>query len=164
MSPTLQITIIGAGIAGLTAAIALSRQGHNVHVYERRKNTKEQSGSGIQIQPTGVQILKNWGLEEGLRKVAHETGEIKLRRWQGGEVIATQSRRGKRGQWWGMRNDFRKFLHETAMESGAVVHFGRRAKSVDLEAPAVTFEDGQVVKCDLLIGADGSAPSLECVQ
>lgn len=97
MAPTLKITIVGAGIAGLTAAIALSSQGHLVTVYERRKNTDEQSGSGVQIQPTGVQILKSWGLEEGLKEVAHESGEVKLRRWENGEVIATQSRRGQRG-------------------------------------------------------------------
>lgn len=54
MSLTLEITIIGVGIAGLTAAIALSRQGHLVTVYERRQNTNEQSGSGVQIQPAGV--------------------------------------------------------------------------------------------------------------
>ncbi|QDS76432.1 hypothetical protein FKW77_004336 [Venturia effusa] len=138
----LKITIIGAGIAGLTAAIALSRQGNIVTVYERRKNTNEQSGSGVQIQPTGVQILKSWGLEDELRKVAHESGEIKLRRWQNGEVIAVQSRRGQRGQWWGMRNDLRRFLYHAAVASGAVVHFGRKAKSVDLDTPAVTFDDG----------------------
>lgn len=50
----------------------------------------------------------------------------------------------------------RRFLHESAVASGTVIHFGRRAKSVDLEAPAVTFEDGEIVKSDLLIGADGS--------
>jgi salicylate hydroxylase len=93
----LKITIIGAGIAGLSAAIALSRQGHNVTVYERRKNTNETSGSGVQIQPTGVQILKNWGLEEGLRGLAHESGVVKLRRWEDGGVLGVQVRRGVRG-------------------------------------------------------------------
>lgn len=100
--------------------------------------------------------MKDWGLEDGLRKVAHESGEIKLRRWQDGEVIATQSRKCKRGQWWGLRNDLRRFLHEAAVESGAIVYFGRKARSVDLEGPAVTFEDGEVVRCDLLVGADGN--------
>lgn len=106
--------------------------------------------------------MKDWGLEDELRKVAHEGGEIKLRRWQGGEVIATQSRRGKRGQWWGLRNDLRRFLYEAALESGAVVHFERKAKSVDLEGPAVTLEDREVVRCDLLTGADGNPTSLSC--
>lgn len=90
-----------------------------------------------------------------MRKVAHESGEIKLRRWESGEVIATQSWRGMRGQWWGLRNDLRRFLYDTAVESGAVVYYGRRAKSVDLKGPTATFEDGEVVRCDLLVGADG---------
>jgi len=59
-------------------------------------------------------------------------------------------------QWWGLRNDLRRFLYESAVASGAVIHFVRRAKTVDLEGTFVTFEDGEVVGSDLLIGADGT--------
>lgn len=91
------IAIIGAGVAGLSAAIALARDGHIVHVYERRRDTNEDSGSGVQIQPTGVQILRQWGLIEGLSKIAHENGEVKLFRYDTAELIGVQTRRGARG-------------------------------------------------------------------
>jgi len=89
--------------------------------------------------------------------VAHESGKIKVRRYETGKVIATQSRTGLRGQWWGLRNDLRRFLYETAVASGAIVYFGKSAKSVDSNGPSVTFEDGEVVRGDLLIGANGNS-------
>jgi salicylate hydroxylase len=55
-----------------------------------------------------------------------------------------------------LRNDLRRLLYESAIASGAVIHFERRAKTVGLGGPFVTFEDGEVVGSDLLIGADGT--------
>jgi len=91
------VIIVGAGVAGLSAAIALARGGHRVQVFERRANTNEASGSGVQIQPTGVQILRQWDLLEGLSKIAHENGEVKLFRYETGEIIGVQKREGERG-------------------------------------------------------------------
>jgi 2-polyprenyl-6-methoxyphenol hydroxylase-like FAD-dependent oxidoreductase len=95
--PQFNIVIIGGGIAGLGAAIALSRDGHKVTVYERRADTQEVSGSGLQIQPSAIKILRKWNLMDQFRKVAHESHAIKMTRYADGELIAEHKRVGPRG-------------------------------------------------------------------
>ena len=91
------IAIIGGGIAGFASAIALSRDGHRVTVYERRLDTAELSGSGVQVQPSGIHILSRWGLMDELKKVAHQSEYVKIIRYESGKIIASQYRQGERG-------------------------------------------------------------------
>ncbi|GMF77528.1 unnamed protein product [Aspergillus oryzae] len=53
----LQIVIIGAGIAGLSAAIALSKQGHHVTVLEKSKFARE-TGAAIHVPPNCTAMLQ----------------------------------------------------------------------------------------------------------
>ncbi len=57
----LDIAIAGAGIAGLAAAIMLTRAGHRVMVYERFEQSRP-IGSGLMIQPVGLAALERLGL------------------------------------------------------------------------------------------------------
>lgn len=57
----LDIAIAGCGIAGLTAALLLRRQGHAVTLYERFEAPRP-FGSGLMIQPTGLAVLSELGL------------------------------------------------------------------------------------------------------
>lgn len=58
----LDILISGAGIAGLTAAIALRRAGHRVHIYER-SSMNEEVGAAINLPPNAGRFLVSWGLD-----------------------------------------------------------------------------------------------------
>ncbi|MFT3809086.1 MAG: NAD(P)/FAD-dependent oxidoreductase [Micropepsaceae bacterium] len=57
----LDIAIAGAGVAGLAAAIMLTRAGHRVTVYERFAQSRP-IGSGLMIQPVGLAALERLGL------------------------------------------------------------------------------------------------------
>lgn len=46
-------------------------------------------------------------------------------------------------------------LHERAEELGVLIHLKKRVQKYDVEEGSVVFEDGQVVKADLIIAADG---------
>lgn len=58
----LKVIIVGGGIAGLSAAIALRRAGHEVHVYERSSFANE-VGAAIHIPPNASRPLLRWGLD-----------------------------------------------------------------------------------------------------
>jgi salicylate hydroxylase len=64
-----RILIAGGGIGGLTAAIALSRQGFDVHVYEQAPELRE-FGAGVSISPNGLRVLIELGLQAAFEQVA----------------------------------------------------------------------------------------------
>lgn len=61
----MQITIVGAGIGGLSAALALARSGHAIRVLEKAR-ALEEVGAGIQLGANGCRIMQRWGLLDSL--------------------------------------------------------------------------------------------------
>jgi salicylate hydroxylase len=57
----LNVIIVGAGIAGLTAGLALRRAGHRVRIYERSAMTNE-VGAAINVPPNAARPLLAWGI------------------------------------------------------------------------------------------------------
>ena len=63
-----RFTILGGGIAGLSAAIALARQGLEVKVLEKAK-TFDLIGSGIQLGPNAVRSLQKIGAWDAVEPI-----------------------------------------------------------------------------------------------
>jgi len=57
-----QIIVIGAGIGGLAAALALQRRGFKVAVYERAPEIRE-IGAGVVIAPNARRVLRDLGVK-----------------------------------------------------------------------------------------------------
>lgn len=72
---SLDIAIVGAGVAGLAAAIALSRDGHRVSVFERF-DTPRPLGSGLMIQPSGLAALGRLGLDAEIERRGHRIDRL----------------------------------------------------------------------------------------
>ena len=72
----LECGVVGAGIGGLAAAIALSRVGHHVTIYERSQ-FRHEIGAAITMTPNANLILDHWGLDAAK---AHETEKQQARR------------------------------------------------------------------------------------
>ena len=66
---TRQALIAGGGIGGLAAALAASRAGWDVRLYERAPAFSE-VGAGVQLGPNVVRLLHDWGLQDALARVA----------------------------------------------------------------------------------------------
>ena len=79
--------IIGGGIGGLTAAIALRRRGIDVDVYEQAPALAE-VGAGISLWANALKALASLGLENELKAISNESTAFSLRRWNG-DLIST---------------------------------------------------------------------------
>ncbi|KAG5982098.1 hypothetical protein E4U43_006491, partial [Claviceps pusilla] len=58
----LDIVIVGAGIAGLSAATSLRRAGHTVRIYEKSSLNRE-IGAALTVPPNAYRFLRAWGLD-----------------------------------------------------------------------------------------------------
>ena len=66
MAPSRNIIIAGAGIGGLTAALALAQRGFRVTLLDQAERLEE-TGAGIQLSPNATRVLIALGLEQRLR-------------------------------------------------------------------------------------------------
>lgn len=94
MTGARRILIAGAGIGGLTAALALSRAGFHVTVLERNAELSE-VGAGIQVSPNAYHILKSLGVIDRLGGDCVRPSEIRLHSVRAGGLIG----RIPLGQW-----------------------------------------------------------------
>ena len=78
------ILISGAGIGGLTAALALLRRGHRVRVLEQAQALGE-VGAGLQLSANATRVLATLGVADALRAVAAEPEGKEIRLWRTGQ-------------------------------------------------------------------------------
>ena len=84
MSPSGRIAIAGAGIAGLTTALALLQQGFEVDVFEQASQMGE-LGAGLQISPNGSRVLLSLDLGEPLLACVCQARGKEIRMWDTGQ-------------------------------------------------------------------------------
>jgi len=82
----LDIAIVGAGIAGLTAARALQTFGFRVRVYEQASRLGE-VGAGLTISPNATHVLNAIGLEGVLERIGMRPTRGGVKHWRTGELL-----------------------------------------------------------------------------
>ena len=85
MPGSLRIAIVGGGIGGLTAALALRARGIDASVFEQAEVVRE-IGAGVSIHPNAARLLKRIGLDDQLRKIGSPINGITLRSSQGDAI------------------------------------------------------------------------------
>ncbi|KEF59116.1 uncharacterized protein A1O9_03960 [Exophiala aquamarina CBS 119918] len=160
---SLDVAIIGGGIAGLATAIALRRAGHQVTVYEKSRFSNE-VGAAIHCAPNATRVLEWLGFDfikaNAVKNVWSHLGDGKT-----GEALRSNSLAHIESQymypWYFFhRVDLHNGLKDLAFgEVGqgipAVLKLQSRLASVNATDTSLNFEDGSVVSADLIIGADG---------
>lgn len=154
----LQAIVVGAGIGGLQAALALASDGHKVTVLESAQ-TFEDIGAGIRVPPNSSKLSISWGVDFGRVKKEVSRGN-RFVDWKGTNLLDcpfddVESRYGA-PYYFTHRADLVRLLVETAKEnSNIVIRMSCRVSSYDFEAPSVTLMSGETLQADLVICADG---------
>ncbi|MEM1229809.1 MAG: FAD-dependent monooxygenase [Pseudomonadota bacterium] len=154
--------IVGAGIGGLSTALALARLGAQVELFEQSE-TLTGAGAGIQLSPNATRVLYYLGLEEALAAVAFRPEGIEFRHFSSGRVISASALGKAATARYGFpylhvhRGDLYAVLLRAAQaQPGVRIHAGTRIETVSQNATATWLRiAGQKVTGDLLIGADG---------
>jgi salicylate hydroxylase len=151
------VTVLGAGIAGLSVARALALSGAKVQVLERAREIRE-VGAGLQISQNGFCVLKALGLSESLLSRATQSNAVVLFNQQGREVLRMDlSQRPERAHLFVHRADLIALLAEGAHDAGVDLRLGQEVTQITREGAAFNLHlaDGSTLCPDLVIGADG---------
>jgi salicylate hydroxylase len=156
----LRIGIIGAGIGGLTAAVALHQAGFDVVVYEQAAELTE-VGGGINMGPNAVRVLLRLGVGPALDRDGVRPLVTHQRRWQDGRTLQRSALNPRCEQLYGAPH---LTIHRrdllAAIASGFPsdrVHLGHRLTGFVSRDNGVdvSFENGARCVVDVLVGADG---------
>ena len=160
MTTALRIAVVGAGLGGLTAAVALRQAGFDVDVYEQAPALTE-VGGGINLGPNAARVLYQLGLGAGLDREAVRPVSTHQRRWQDGRTLQRTPLNPRCEELYGAPH---LTVHRADLlaiiASGFPVeriHLGHRLigaadKGDHAEA---WFENGARVTSEILVGADG---------
>ncbi|GGE02546.1 salicylate hydroxylase [Gemmobacter megaterium] len=154
-----EITVLGAGIAGLAVARALALRGAKVTVLEQAEAVRE-VGAGLQITPNGAAVLAALGLGGALAAAGLASEAVELRDGLYGDLIARLDLAQLRpGQVWHFlhRADLIAVLLQAARDAGVELRLLQRAERVALTeaGPVLVTAQGAELRPGLLIGADG---------
>ena len=165
--PPPSVAIVGAGIGGLTAALALSARGCEVTLIERRTGFSE-AGAGIQLSPNASRVLIDLGLGPALRRAASEPERVVIRELATERVIGGMALGGFMQRRFGAAY---YVIHRAALQTilldavrgrpGVRLLVGRTVTALASEGARATVAmeaaNGAVetLAADLVVGADG---------
>ena len=163
MKSSLKIGIVGGGIGGLTAALALLRRGFDVTVHEQAPELME-VGAGLQVSSNGVKVLFSLGLEKEIMDIAFIPEGKEIRLWSTGQTWKLFDLGTESVERYGVpyitvhRNDLHQLLKK-AVESlkPDAIRLDNRTTGVEQDGGKATVEiaDKPSEIYDLVIGADG---------
>jgi 2-polyprenyl-6-methoxyphenol hydroxylase-like FAD-dependent oxidoreductase len=156
----LKALIIGGGIGGLAAALALDRRGIEVEIFEQAAEP-DAAGASLSIGPNAVRLLDELGIGEALRRVGAVPDTVDLLRWSDGSLLHRTSLGPAMEERFGapqldfFRPDLQRVMIEAVPEGS--LHLGARVTEVRQEdgRAFVALDDGTEVGGDLVVAADG---------
>lgn len=153
----LNVVVIGAGIGGLTAGIALKQAGYSVQLFDRVKDLRP-VGAGISLWSNGVKVLNRLGLGQSIAAIGGQMNRMEYRTQTGDllnqiDLLPLISQVGQR-PYPVARRDLQQLLLDAFQDD---VHLDHNCIGVEEDETGVTayFENGHQARGDLLVAADG---------
>lgn len=151
--------IIGAGVAGPVAAMALQRVGVDAVIYEAYATSADDVGAFLTLAPNGFNALSAIGADGVVSGIGFATSRMRFYSGTGKELgqAALGAGRDDGASYTLKRSDLYRALRDEAVRRGVRIEHGKRLVSAT-EAPGgvtATFADGTQAHGDLLIGCDG---------
>lgn len=154
-----EVTVLGAGVAGLTAALALAQRGFAVTVLEQADAIRE-VGAGLQISPNASVVLQALGLGPALEAAQGRALAVQLFDGLTGEsVLRMDLARLRPGQSYHFlhRADLIDMLAGAVRAAGVQIRLLQQIETVDLTGarPRLVTVQGAEIETGLLVAADG---------
>jgi salicylate hydroxylase len=163
MTDQFSIGIVGAGIAGLTAAVALQQRGFQVRIFEQAPELGE-IGAGITVGPNMSRVLAGLGLEDEMEAVASATPHVGTLDHKTGEVLGYTKRGAEEYlRLYGAvtrhvhRADLVEVLARALEETNAELHLDHALTDATQNETSVklSFANGASAECDVVVACDG---------
>ncbi|MEA5462600.1 FAD-dependent urate hydroxylase HpxO [Leptothoe sp. PORK10 BA2] len=156
----LKVIIVGAGMGGLTTALAMRQAGYEVEIYDR-VGTLRPAGAGISLWSNGVKVLNRLGLGAAIATIGGPMEQMAYYDGKTGERLTGFSlsplvKQVGQAPYPVARTDLQRILLDAlGMEN---VQFSKRCVAIEQTADGATaiFEDGHRATGDVVIGADGT--------
>ncbi len=163
MNQAAHIIIVGAGIGGLTAALALARRGYSCEVLESAKEIAA-IGAGVTLAPNAMRVYSHLGIAAAIEATGVEPTHQRVQHWADGRTLIAFERGGKVRDAYGApyiyihRADLHAILSQAVMATGRVtMRLGARVTGATIteDQSQVELAGGATVSGDLIIAADG---------
>jgi len=153
MTPPRTALIVGAGIGGLAAGVALGRAGWQVRIHERAASPRE-LGFALLLAPNAMAALEELGLADTVRAAGISATRFEVRHADGRVIRAFRAQPGGR-----MVVALRPVLHGALLNAVAREALTLGSEVVDVTSAGaqaeLTLKDGRTERADVVIGADG---------
>ncbi|OSP55507.1 monooxygenase [Pseudoruegeria sp. SK021] len=154
-----QVTVIGAGIGGLSVALALAMRGAQVRVLEQARQISE-VGAGVQIGPNGMAVLRALGLDAALAARSVRARSVRLLDYRKAAPVLRldlANLRPDQPYLFVHRADLIDVLADAARAMGVEIALGQTVASVEPIGDRVRLGllDGTVLEPSVVIAADG---------
>lgn len=159
----IRFVIVGGGPAGLACAVALRRVGHHVIVLEKGPDFIGPSRNrGFRLPPNMTKVFNYWAMRDKVDKIGIVTDRIILAKLESAYLVGVHCWENEMleeagGEFIALHHShYREMLLETARELGAETRTNAEVVEVAEDCRSVRLASGEVLKADVIIGADGS--------
>jgi 2-polyprenyl-6-methoxyphenol hydroxylase-like FAD-dependent oxidoreductase len=149
------IVIVGAGIGGLTAAIALGQRGFPVRVFETAPELAE-AGAGIWVPPNAMEVLRRLGIAEEVRRAGTPIVRAQVADYRRGPLQTIETRTDAGGPTIAIRRtELQRVLAGHVPAESLILDARCTALGKSGARPCVFFSNRECAEADVVIGADG---------